>query len=221
MKNGAETMTDLGTAHSADEEYDRQLQNLLDKGYPAMAGMSDAEFTAMVHPLRDFAAEATSTHADGVPFLIVVVRSLVGTVDAVERFDVRGKRGFTEMADEIDGYQPITGVDVPAAPAYLLVDVTTGKETLNVRPNDALPTITAAGRTPLTVDEGVALVTQCPDVFTARNAFQALGSRNASKRVPSFWMSKGAPRLGWCWAGNPHTWLGAASAAARRGPDGS
>ncbi|MBA3719024.1 MAG: hypothetical protein H0W95_01845 [Nocardioidaceae bacterium] len=209
---------DLGVAPSADEEFDRQLHNLLDKGYPALADRSAAEFTALVEPLRDL-LDGETTSDDGVPFLIVVARSLVATVDAVGLFDVLGKRGFTEMADEIEGYQPIDGVDVPAALAYLLVDVTTGKDTLNVRPNDALPSITDIGRTPLTVDEGVALVTHCPDVFAARNAFQALGSRNASKRIPSFWMSKGAPRLGWCWAGNPHTWLGAASAAARRGPD--
>ncbi len=211
---------DLGVAPSANEEFDRQLQNLLNKDYPTLADKSADEFTSLIEPLRDLLVGET-TSDDGVPFLIVVARSLVGTVDAVGLFDVRGKRGFTEMADEIDGYQPIDGVDVPTAPAYLLLDVTTGKDTLNVRPNDALPTITAAGRTPLTVDEGVALVTHCPGVFAARNAFQALGSRNPSKRIPSFWMSKGAPRLGWCWAGNPHTWLGAASAAARRGPDGS
>ncbi|WP_369693045.1 DUF5701 family protein, partial [Dietzia timorensis] len=26
---------------------------------------------------------------------------------------------------------------------------------------------------------------------------------------------KGAPKVGWCWAGNRHTWLGFASAAGR------
>ena len=82
---------------------------------------------------------------------------------------------------------------------------------------DALPVLLGAGRSPLTIDEGVALVTHFPKVLTTRNAFQSLGSRAANKRVPSFWVSKGAPRLGWCWAGNPHTWLGAASAAARYG----
>ena len=55
------------------------------------------------------------------------------------------------------------------------------------------------------------------------NAFQALATRSPvalyTKRVPSFWVSKGAPRLGWCWAGNPHTWLGAGSAATRLAPD--
>jgi len=135
----------------------------------------------------------------------------------VARIDVRGKQGWTDMHDELGGYRPIGGVDVPDSPVYLLADVSTGPETLDVRPNDALPMIEAAGRTPLTVDEGVALATQFPELFAERNAFQALGSRTDNKRVPSFWVSKGAPRLGWCWAGNPHSWLGAGSAAARIG----
>ncbi|WP_432487867.1 DUF5701 family protein [Kineococcus sp. SYSU DK018] len=29
---------------------------------------------------------------------------------------------------------------------------------------------------------------------------------------------RGAPKAGWCWAGNRHTWLGFASTAGRRGP---
>ena len=86
------------------------------------------------------------------------------------------------------------------------------------RPADALPRIRSAGRTPLTIDEGVALLTQHPEVLSERNAFQALASRADNKRIPSFWMSKGAPRLGWCWEGNPHSWLGAASAAQRLVP---
>jgi hypothetical protein len=46
-------------------------------------------------------------------------------------------------------------------------------------------------------------------------------------RTPAIWFSNGtgrdgperrnAPKVGWCWAGNRHTWLGFASAAARRG----
>ena len=31
------------------------------------------------------------------------------------------------------------------------------------------------------------------------------------------WISERAPKLGWCWDGNPHTWLGIASAGARVG----
>ena len=200
-----------------DQEFDRQLQTLLDKDYPALAGMGVHEFTRTIEPLRKLQPHAVATEQDSIPFLIVVRGSLVPTIAAVERIEVRGKAGWSDMADEIDSYKPIDGVDLPLGQAYLVVDVDTGKETLNVRPNDALPMITGAGRTPLTTDEGVALVTQLPEVLTDRNCFQALGSRADNKRIPSFWISKGAPRLGWCWAGNPHTWLGAGSAAARYG----
>ena len=47
----------------------------------------------------------------------------------------------------------------------------------------------------------------------------------APSRTPAIWISRGtgrdgaarrhAPKVGWCWAGNHHTWLGFASAAAR------
>jgi hypothetical protein len=198
-------------------ELDRQIQNLHDLGYPALAGMADQDFDALLSPLRDRAPSDLSATADGrVPFVLVVRDTLVPTVEAVARWAVRGKTGWTDMEAELPGFTPIEDVEVPASPVYLLLDVDTGRDTLDVRPDDALPKIRATGRTPLTIDEGVALVTHFPEIFTTHNAFQALGSRAQNKRVPSFWVSKGAPRLGWCWAGNPHSWLGAASAAARQ-----
>ena len=201
-----------------DRELDRQLDTLLTKGYPALAGLDEERFIGQVETLRPLLARVDFGEQAALPFLVVVRHAVVPTVAAVERFEVKGRSGWTDMADEIDGYRPIEGVEVPQSPVYLLTDVSTGPETLNVRPADALPMIRAAGRTPLTVDEGVALVTQLPDSLTEHNAFHAEGSRTGNKRIPSFWISKGAPRLGWCWEGNPHTWLGSASAAARLAP---
>ena len=205
-------MTQRTTQTTTHAELDRQLRTLHDLGYPAAAGISDADLDLLVKPLHDLLPE---TPAGPIPVLLVVRSTLVPTVDAVARWSVKGRAGWTDMADELAGYRPVDEVDVPDAPVYLLLDVDTGGETLNVRPDDALPMVRAKGRTPLTIDEGVALVTQHPDVFKTHNAFQALASRADNKRIPSFWMSKGAPRLGWCWAGNPHTWLGAASAGSR------
>ena len=199
-------------------EFDRQTRTLHDRGYPRLGGITPAELDARLEPLRGPARDAWGSRRDGhLPFVLVVTDVLVPTVEAVARWSVRGKNGWTDMEGELAGYRPIEGVELPADPVYLLVDVETGARTLNVPPNDALPMVRAAGRTPLTIDEGVALVTHHPSVFTEHNAFQALGSRTDNKRVPSFWISKGAPRLGWCWAGNPHTWLGAASAGGRQG----
>jgi hypothetical protein len=203
-------MTDLDAPPAVG--LDRQVDRLVELGYPALAGVSEDGFRAMAEPLRPL---LPGEESGAFPFLLVVRSSLVPTVAAVKQWTVGGRAGWTDMADELAGFRATEDVEVPDADLYLLTDVSTGAETLGVTPADALPRITVLGRTPLTIDEGVALVTQHPDVFDQHNAFQALGSRAANKRIPSFWISKGAPRLGWCWLNNPHSWLGSASAKGR------
>ena len=87
------------------------------------------------------------------------------------------------------------------------------------RPEDATATIRSRGRGPLTIDEGIALVTQAPQVLEPNKCFMLAGSRRSARpgdrRVPALWISERAPKLGWCWDGNPHTWLGTASAGRR------
>lgn len=119
--------------------------------------------------------------------------------------------GWTRPAE----YAPIGELDIPAAASYVLRDVDLGAEFFDVTPDDALPVILERGRSPLTIEEGVAVLSQFPDVLTTRNAFSLLGSRRGDRRVPALWISGGRPRLGWCWAGAPHWWLGSASCAER------
>lgn len=126
------------------------------------------------------------------------------------------ERAFTTMEpDDVARFVPIDGIELPSTP-YHLVDVDLGQGTLNVTPDDALATIAAQGRSPLTIDEGLAILAQDPEVLRTQNAFSLLGSRCGDRRVPALWLSRGSPRLGWCWAGNPHTWLGSASCKERR-----
>jgi hypothetical protein len=106
-------------------------------------------------------------------------------------------------------------VELPGAPAYVLTDVDLGAESRNVRPEDALADILAAGRSPLTIDEGIALILQQPEAIATNWGFSMAGARRGDQRVPAFWISDGAPKLGWCWDRNPHTWLGTASCASR------
>jgi hypothetical protein len=98
-------------------------------------------------------------------------------------------------------------------------------------PDAALTAITAAGRTPLTLAEGIHWALQRPDVLERNHCFMTIGSRltrpdgRLDARTPALWISNGtgrdgparrdAPKVGWCWAGNHHTWLGFASAAGR------
>jgi hypothetical protein len=189
-------------------EFTRQVDTLVEKDYPALAGIGEEEFRARLAPLRDRAGEA-----DGdIPFVLVV--TAVRPDDAIPRVELRGKPGFTDM-DDLARFVPVDEVDVPAAWAYLLTDVDTGGETRSVTPDDAMGTILRQGRSPLTAAEGVAVVTQFPEVLRTRNCFSLLGSRCGDRRVTALWVSKGRPRLGWCWAGNPHTWLGSASCGGR------
>lgn len=190
-------------------ELHRQTDVLVDKGYPALAGLTEDAFRALVAPLEALVPDEA--------FVLVVTGDVVPLDRLIERTALR-KPGFTTMdADDVLAFRPTPDLDLPAAPVYLLADVDTGRETLNVKPDDALPRIHADGRTPLTLDEGMAVATQHPEWLKERNCFEMLGSRAGDKRVTGIWVSKGAPRLGWCWGGNPHTWLGMATAARRIG----
>ncbi|HET6310360.1 MAG TPA: DUF5701 family protein [Candidatus Nitrosotalea sp.] len=191
-------------------ELQRQTDLLVQKGYPALAGLTDEAFRGIIAPLESRIPQT--------PSILVVTGTLVPVAQLIELTALNDKPGFTTMAvDEILGFKPTADLSVPDLAAYLITDVDTGEKTLNVRPNDALPQILAAGRTPLTLEEGLAVVTHHPEWLRTRNCFEMLGSTAGDRRVTGIWVSKGAPRLGWCWLGNPHTWLGAASAARRIG----
>jgi hypothetical protein len=178
-----------------------------------LAGLGHEVPSHAIEPLED-AARGLEAEKARIPF-VLVVRGIAAD-RAMPRVRLGGKQGFTTMeAGDLVRFEPIESVAVPEAAAYLLTDVDTGRASLNVTPDDALETIAAEGRSPLTLEEGIALVMQFPEVLRTHNAFSLLGSRCGDRRVTAIWLSKGAPRLGWCWAGNPHTWLGSASCAAR------
>jgi len=146
--------------------------------------------------------------------VLVPARDALSAGDAIRRVEREGKRALSMLDDaELARFIPIEGVELPEGPAYRLVDVDT--DARNVTPDDALASIRAAGRSPLTLEEGIAVVTRHPETIAPNDGWSLLGSRCGDRRVCALWISKGAPKLGWCWAGNPHTWLGSASCAAR------
>ncbi len=147
----------------------------------------------------------------------------------------RGRAGFvvTDMTD-VDLFTAVEQARPPEADLYLVHDVDRGDAMANWSPDEALPEITAAGRTPLTLTEGLHWVLQQPDALERNRCFMTVGSRlrrpdgTLDARTPAIWISNGtgrdgpehrhAPKVGWCWAGNRHTWLGFASAARRTAP---
>ena len=199
----------------AELEFDRQVDALALTGLPEALELRDSCFRALLEPLRDL-LPAPASGGSTVPFVVVLpdlpVRRVLGQVQGV-----RGT-GFTTMDDDdLARFRPLPELEVPAVP-YLLLDVDTGPDTLDVTPADVAPSLAARGRTPLTVAEGLSLLVSDPGVLRARNCFSLLGSRCGDKRVPALWVSERRPRLGWCYQGAPHTWLGTASCGGRRAP---
>lgn len=207
---------------TAAAQFDAQVETLIAQGFAERAGLTASEFARQLQPLRakvQVASLLDAPDANGrLPFVVVPGANLLSPGTAIASVDLRGRSGFTTLdAADIERFTPIPEVEIPPGPAYLLVDVDSGRDSLNVTPDDALVTIRRAGRSPLTLEEGVAVLLQDADILRRNNCFSLLGSRCGDRRVMALWVSQRRPRLGWCWAGNPHTWLGSASCAARWG----
>ncbi|GAB2618139.1 DUF5701 family protein [Streptomyces capparidis] len=209
-------------------EFDRQVRNLTELGYPALAGVDPAEFDAMLSPLRDLAATTGPAPYDPydpesgrVPFLLVVTREVAPVEQAMQRTTLHGrdKPGFVDHSFEPGSLERFVATEATALPdprAYLLFDVERGEEFCGAVPSDAMDAIAGRGRNLLTIEEGIALITHFPWILVKNKCFSLGGSRSGDRRVPAIWISRNTPKLGWCWQGNPHTWLGMASAGARR-----
>ena len=203
-------------------EFDRQVANLMTKGYPALIGITTEAFLTHIEPLkismRELAARPQEPREGHIPFVIVITNELVASEQTMPLVERDGKKGVIRMHPVAPtAFAPIDDVCIPRGNAYLLVDIDRGKATINITPNDALPLLKQANRSPLTIAEGIAILTHYPAFLQKNNCFSLLASRCGDQRVPAMWLSAGQPKLGWCWAGNPHTWLGSASCGRRIG----
>jgi len=199
---------------------DTQVGRLIGLGVHHVAGLTALQLRAAAQPL------AAQTG------LLAVHSSLAPASALAPMLSAEGKPGFvvSEMTD-VDEFSAIDAVSVPAATVYLVQDPTRGDEMANWSPDEALPAILGAGRTPLTLTEGIHWLLQRPDLLERNHCFMTIASRirrpngTLDSRTPAVWLSNGtgrdgklnrdAPKVGWCWAGNRHTWLGFASAAGR------
>ncbi|WP_369208061.1 DUF5701 family protein [Streptomyces sp. PU-14G] len=207
-----------------------QAERLIELGVHRIAGLSADE-------IRTFAAEAEGPAGEGGALLAVHPERAPASALAplLRREEEPDKPGFvvTDMPD-VDLFAPLDTVALPDSPLYLVTGPDRGDEMANWSPNEALPALSAKDRTPLLLTEGIHWVVQQPAVLERNRCFMTIGSRlrkaggALDARTPALWISNGtgrdgrerrnAPKVGWCWAGNRHTWLGFASAADRRSP---
>lgn len=149
--------------------------------------------------------------------MLVLTRRLAAIEETMPRTTLHGKRkpGFVDHSFEPGALDRFVTTSEVEQQAYLLLGVERGEEFCGAVPNDAMRTIAARDRVLLTIEEGIALITHFPQILVKNKCFSVGGSRCGDRRVPAIWISQQAPKLGWCWEGNPHTWLGMASAAGR------
>ncbi|GLX23549.1 hypothetical protein Slala02_72220 [Streptomyces lavendulae subsp. lavendulae] len=196
-----------------------QAERLIELGVPGIAGISAAE-------LRAFAGAG----GDGVLLAVHPDRAPASALAPLLRRE--GKSGFvvTDMHD-VDRFAPHR-VELPDAPLYLVGGLDRGDRMADWSPEEALPVLTEEGRSPLLLTEGIHWVLQQPAVLDRNHCFMTIGSRlikangTPDARTPAIWISNGtgrdgrerrnAPKVGWCWWNNRHTWLGFASATDRR-----
>ena len=200
---------------------------------PSLSDQAERLIELDVHRIAGLPGDRLRNLPDLAGSLLVVHPELAPASPLAPLLRVNGKPGFvvTDMSD-VDEFTPISSVKLPDAPLYLIRDLDRGDAMANWSPDEALPAIADAGRTPLTLTEGLHWLLQRPDVLARGRCFMTIGSRrpkpggSLDARTPAVWISNGtgrdgsanrnAPKVGWCWAGNRHTWLGFASASGRK-----
>lgn len=200
-------------------------------------GMSAGELDAAVRELADRAPHGA---------LLAVSETVLPASVLAPHLRVGGPRGgeklpgfIVEDMTDVDEFLP-TGVTVPEQRVYALTAPARGDDMRNWSPAEALEELANRGREPMTLAEGIHWVLQDPSVLTRNSCFMTIASRKPKKgrrgasaamsfdsRTPALWISNGtgrdgkhrknAPKVGWCWWNNRHTWLGFGSGAGRIG----
>ncbi|MFD7631324.1 DUF5701 family protein [Streptomyces sp. NPDC059851] len=199
-----------------------QAEHLVELGVHELAGTTAEE-------LRAFAEHAGPARTDAL-LAVHPDRAPASALAPLLRHE--GKPGFvvTDMPD-VDDFAPYA-VELPEAPFYLVTGLDRGDHMANWSPDEALPALTEAHRTPLLLTEGIHWVLQQPAALARNLCFMTIGSRlrkpngTYDARTPAIWISNGtgrdgrerrnAPKVGWCWWNNRHTWLGFASTTGRK-----
>ncbi|HET7691339.1 MAG TPA: DUF5701 family protein [Nocardioidaceae bacterium] len=195
-----------------------QVERLVELGVADLAGVTEGE-------LRKLAGDLVPDDDSAV---LAVHPRLVAASLLAPLLSRGGKPGFVVVdMDDLDAFEPIE--PGPSAPLYLVHGIDRGDDLANWSPDEALPELRSRGRRPLTVNEGISWLLQQPEQLQPNHCFMTIGSRKPTStgldtRTPAIWISggtgrdgkerKGAPKVGWCWAGNRHTWLGFASSLA-------
>jgi hypothetical protein len=188
-------------------EFDRQVELL---AAASLVGWPGAELADRLKPLRGLVSTVSGSSPGQatappdvdrgeVPFVLVVTDAVATVADAVPllRVGAGAKPGIIDrnfQPGEPAALRPV--VELPEGHAYLIAGVQRGDEFRNVPPRQAVDTLAGRGRTPLTIDEGIALAqpggAEAGLVLRGRTAH--LAGPGIVREPPGCWSSAGLIR---------------------------
>jgi hypothetical protein len=192
---------DAATLHAL---FNQQKQTLIQKGYPALLGMSEEEFNAQTDSLWKLVSEKLGS-------LEIIVKGKIPLLLVVSQGLVIEKMAKINAHTELD----VANVNLPKEnPLYVLLDVEDGEHMVAKSPKDALKKFEKDNRSALTINESIALLTHYPELLKNHYLISA-GSfyPKGNETLPLLWLldEHGNPELHYAWFHIAHGSYGTAS----------
>lgn len=212
---------------------DVQLDRLLALGLADLAGVPEAELRSTVAAVvGDEGIGASDVPGADDPLLLAIHPDLVPARALAPLLERAGRPGFVVVDwTDLEDFRTVPDVELPDRALYVVRGADRGDDLRGASPEEALAELTGRGRAPLTLHEGIGWLMQDPSRLEPNHCFMCLATRKPrprgafDARTPALWISggtgrdgverRGAPKVGWCWWRNRHTWLGFASATGR------
>ncbi|MBI2633163.1 MAG: hypothetical protein HYW78_02110, partial [Parcubacteria group bacterium] len=200
-----------------EKEFNRQVDTLVNKGFPVLTNRKEHEFREIFTPLRKHLRQLSrEKFPEGhIPFIIVPSEKLLSLEKKIPLMEVEGKRGAIDR-DFLDlpELKTIDGLKILRLMAYLIIDIENGKTMLGKSADEAVNQFKIEGRSPLTVEEGVALVFYYPEILKDHN-IDLPSSCFSDDKFAYLWLSMNKLELSWGRAKNSSKRWGSASCSRR------
>jgi hypothetical protein len=150
------------------ELFTKQIDTIMQRKFHIPTGLSESDFVDLhIMPLKQLLLKNdrdTKMEESHVPILVVVPNAIVPLSYQLQ--SIRESMNDIQLEHIIkpEWFENAEGVSTPDKP-YLLLDVETGYAMKNITPKKCVKIFTDEGRFPLTVDEGIALISHFPEVL--------------------------------------------------------
>ena len=175
--------------------FDAQKKTLLDLGYPEMLSVSVDDFTKKLEALWETCvkkiADIEISKKGNVPLLLVISQG--NAQEKIQKIKGHSELDFNNLEGE---------AQIPP-PIYILLDVEDGQNMVAKSPKDALKKFQKEGRSALSINESVALLTHYPELLKDHYLISA-GSFYTTKdneSLPLLWLldEHKNPELHYAW----------------------